>query len=133
MPWVEVFAALVVSHLVGDYLLQTEWQAVHKHRGLARGETVARRALLGHVASYTVAFVPALVWLGANTGAEVAWVLVLISVPHAIQDDGRLIVLYMQRVKGVAAESAAFAAVAVAVDQTFHLLTLFALALLAGT
>ena len=28
MPWVEVFAAFVVCHLVGDYLLQTDWQAL---------------------------------------------------------------------------------------------------------
>ena len=30
MNWVSVFARFVVSHLVGDYLLQTDWQARHK-------------------------------------------------------------------------------------------------------
>jgi hypothetical protein len=29
MPWVEIFAVFVVSHLVGDYLIQTDWQALH--------------------------------------------------------------------------------------------------------
>ena len=38
MPWVEVFAVFFVSHQVGDYLLQTDWQAMHKRGGLwARG------------------------------------------------------------------------------------------------
>jgi hypothetical protein len=27
MPWVEVFVVFFVSHLVGDFALQTEWQA----------------------------------------------------------------------------------------------------------
>ena len=35
MSWVEVFAVLMVSHLAGDFLLQTEWQATHKFGGLA--------------------------------------------------------------------------------------------------
>ena len=30
MAWVEVFAVFLVSHLTGDYLLQTDWQARHK-------------------------------------------------------------------------------------------------------
>jgi len=34
VSWVEVFAVFVVSHLVGDFLIQTEWQASHKLGGL---------------------------------------------------------------------------------------------------
>src|SRR5256885_184688 len=45
MAWVEVFSAFVVCHLVGDYLLQTDRQACHKHGGLG-ADPVARRALL---------------------------------------------------------------------------------------
>ena len=62
MPWVEVFAVFVVSHLAGDYLLQTDWQAENKRGGLG-GDPVARRALLSHVTTYTLAFVPAFIWL----------------------------------------------------------------------
>ena len=54
MEWFEVFAVFLVSHLVGDYLLQTDWQAVHKHRGLGP-DPVSRRALASHVATYTIA------------------------------------------------------------------------------
>ncbi|MGH2802932.1 MAG: hypothetical protein ACRDL4_07785, partial [Thermoleophilaceae bacterium] len=68
MPWVEVFAAFVVCHLVGDYLLQTDWQARHKRGGLGP-DPQSRRALASHIASYTLAFVPALVWLSDDIGA----------------------------------------------------------------
>ena len=44
VSWVSVFAGFLVAHMVGDYLLQTDWQARHKRRGLA-GDPVSRRAL----------------------------------------------------------------------------------------
>jgi Protein of unknown function (DUF3307) len=127
--WVEVFAAFVVCHLAGDYLLQTDWQARHKRAGLGR-DPVARRALVSHIATYTLAFTPALIWLAGDLGAGIAWVVALIAVPHLIQDDGRLLAMYMSKVKGL--EPASSPPTAKSVDQSFHYLTLFAIALLAG-
>ncbi len=95
MTWVEVFIAFVVSHLVGDYLLQTDWQARHKRGGLARGARDARRALFTHVGIYTLCFVPALIV--SDLGVELLWVLPAIFLPHLIQDDGRLLHAYMKR------------------------------------
>jgi len=129
MAWVEVFAVFVVSHLVGDYLLQTEWQASHKRGGLGPDPT-ARRALVMHVTTYTVAFVPALVWLAGEIGAAVVGVAALVFVPHLIQDDGRLLVAYISKVKGPGVPENMF--VFAAVDQTFHLVVLFGIALLAA-
>jgi hypothetical protein len=88
-------------------------------------------ALLSHVASYTLAFVPAGIWLAtdADLGAlGLALLAVGIYVPHMIQDDGRLLSGYITRVKGCGAESAR--EVFTAVDQSFHLITLFATALI---
>jgi hypothetical protein len=68
VPWVELFAVLVVSRISGDFLLQTEWQAKHKRAGLGR-DPERRRALLAHLATYTLAFVPALAWLAGDLGA----------------------------------------------------------------
>jgi hypothetical protein len=130
MAWVEVFSAFVVCHLAGDYLLQTDNQARHKHGGLG-ADPVARRALLGHIATYTLAYVPALVWLADDLGAGVLWVAALIVVPHMIQDDGRLLERYVTDVKG--APPATVPAIAPMVDQSFHVIVLFALALLAGS
>ncbi len=130
MTWVEVFAVFVVCHMVGDFVLQTDWQARFKHEGLG-GDPVRRRALVSHVAVYTLCFVPALVWIGIETGQ--AWRAVLVGavvfVPHLIQDDGRLLDAYNLRVKGLGRESGGLRVV---VDQSFHLVFLFGTALLAA-
>jgi hypothetical protein len=127
VTWVEVFAVLVVSHLVGDFLLQTDWQATNKAGGLSP-EPLHRRALVSHVLAYMAAFVPALVWIAIETDA--AWALVIalvIAIPHLIQDDRRLLYAYMARVKGLTETSSGLG---VAVDQAFHILFLFGTALL---
>jgi hypothetical protein len=95
--------------MVGDYLFQTDWQARHKRGGLS-GDRVALRALVTHVTTYTLAFAPALVWIGGELDA--GWALLaaaLIFLPHFVID-------------GLAAS----------VDQSFHVLSLFLVALLVG-
>jgi hypothetical protein len=127
LTWVEAFAVLIASHLVGDFLLQTDWQARHKQGGLGN-DPVRRRALLAHVATYTAAFLPALVWIGLER--DVAWAVAIgavIAIPHWIQDDGRLLDAYMARVKGLSQTSSGLR---VAVDQSFHAVFLFGTALL---
>ena len=127
MTWVEVFAVFIVSHLVGDFLLQTDWQASHKENGLG-ADPIHRRALRMHVLTYMVAFVPALVWIGIETDA--LWAIVIaavIAVPHLVQDDRRLLDSYMATVKGVTEKALGLR---VAVDQAFHVVFLFATALL---
>ena len=127
MSWVEIFAVFVVSHVLGDYLLQTDWQATHKRGGLGRDRN-ARNALLSHVLSYTLAFVPAGIWLATDgdLGALGLALLALgIYVPHALQDDGRLLTHYIRVVKGDGAAETVFTAV----DQSFHLIILFCTAL----
>lgn len=127
MIWVEVFAVFVVSHLVGDFLLQTDWQASHKENGLG-SDPLHRRALGSHVVTYMLAFVPALIWIGIET--DVLWAVVIaavIAVPHLIQDDRRLLDSYMARVKGVTGKALGLR---IAVDQSFHVIFLFGTALL---
>jgi len=119
----------IVCHLAGDYLLQTDWQAAHKRGGLG-ADPVARRALILHVASYTLAFAPALVWLAFEIGAPTIAVGALVFFPHLVQDDGRLLDIYVRDVKSLAARDNPL--VFGAVDQSFHILTLFGIALLAG-
>ena len=127
MPWVEVFAVFVVAHLVGDFLLQTDWQAVNKRGGLS-GNRVARRALVSHVFTYTLAFVPGLIWIAgeSNAGLAVA-TFVAIFVPHLAQDDTRLLVSYNRKVKGGVPGPGD--PVFMAIDQSFHMLFLFLTAL----
>lgn len=129
MPWVEIFAVFIVSHLVGDFLLQTDVQATHKRGGLG-GSGTSPRGLLSHTLTYTLAFVPALVWLEGDLGLlETIGTALLIGLPHMLQDDGRLLDAYMRRVKGVDPKPGGLM---LAVDQSFHALALFLVALLVG-
>jgi hypothetical protein len=130
MPWVEIFAVFTVSHLVGDFLLQTDVQAMHKRGGLG-GNGISPRSLLSHTLTYTLAFVPALIWLEGDLGLpETIGVALLIAVPHMLQDDGRLLDAYMRKIKGIGDPRPG--GLLIAVDQSFHLVALFLVALLVG-
>jgi Protein of unknown function (DUF3307) len=132
VEWSEVFIVFVISHLVGDYLLQTDWQALNKRAGLSRNASESRRALFAHVTTYTLAYGFALVWIGYETSALAALALVpIIFIPHLIQDDGRLLLGYMHQVKQHTGETNP--SLFTAVDQSFHMLTLFGTALLVTT
>ena len=129
MSWASVLAGFFVAHMVGDYLLQTDWQARHKTGGLGR-DPVARRALLAHVTTYTLAFVPAFIWIADELDA--GWAVLaaaLVALPHLIVDDGRIIRFYLTRVKHAEATDARIAG---PVDQSFHALSLCIVALLIG-
>jgi hypothetical protein len=129
VSWVSILAGFLVAHMVGDYLFQTDWQARNKRGGLS-GEGASRRALLTHVTTYTLAFLPAFIWIGSELDA--AWAVAaaaLVFIPHLIIDDGRLIAIYLVRVKGVEATNFGLASM---VDQAFHVLTLFLAALAVG-
>lgn len=127
MSWIEIFAVFTVSHLVGDFVLQTYWQAMNKRGGIGRSRE-SQRALAAHVATYTAAFVPAMIWLGGDlrAGAIVAAV-AMIAVPHAIQDDYRLLEAFAVRVKGM--QPSEFPTVMIMLDQSFHIVALFLAAL----
>jgi hypothetical protein len=130
VSWVSVLAGFLVAHMVGDYLFQTDWQARNKRGGLTGGG-VARRALIAHVTSYTLAFLPVFIWIASDLDA--AWALVaavLIFLPHLVIDDGRIVGVYLARVKRVDGLNLGVAA---SVDQSFHVLSLFLVAALLGT
>lgn len=129
MSWSSALLAFLVSHAGGDVLLQTNWQAQNKAGGLGE-DKIARRALSRHLATYTMAFVPALLWIGKDKGVGRAIsVAGLIAVPHLIIDDGRLARAWTRQVKQ-ASESPT--ALLIAVDQSFHVVSLLGAALVAA-
>jgi hypothetical protein len=129
VSWVSLFAGFLVAHMVGDYLLQTDWQARHKRRGLSN-DALSRRALFAHVTTYTLAFVPAFIWIASELDPVWAMVAaVLVYVPHLLIDDGRLVAVYLARVKRVDGFNLGLAA---SVDQSFHVLSLWLVAMLVG-
>jgi hypothetical protein len=129
VPWVEVFAVLLVSHVAGDFLVQTDWQARNKRAGLG-SDPERRRALLAHTLGYTLCFAPALGWLAGDLGAGGTAALAAgIFLPHLVQDDGRLLSAYVRTVKH---SEPAPGMLMLLVDQSFHLVVLFGLAVAAG-
>jgi Protein of unknown function (DUF3307) len=129
MSWPELFIVFLMCHLTGDYLLQTDWQVRNKPGGLGR-DPVARRALVSHLVSYTLAFVPALIWVAVELKASTAVLCAIaIAVPHLIVDDRRLLLLYVRRVKRSPNPAADLLG---AVDQSAHLIMLWAVAVVTG-
>jgi hypothetical protein len=126
--WEEVFLVFLVCHVAGDFLLQTDWQAVNKRGGLSRN-TEARRALLSHVLVYTLVFVPAVVWIASERSVLAIALLALISIPHLVQDDARVLMSWNRIVKHTLVPPGE--PVYMAIDQSFHFVFLFGTALLA--
>ncbi len=129
MLWSEIFLVLLVCHCTGDFLLQTEFQATSKHGGLGR-DPVRRHALFSHVATYAIPFVPAVIWM-TSVASTVLSLLVLFVVlaTHLVQDDGRLLVAYVHKVKRTTAPFGS--PLWIAIDQSAHILVLFGAAILA--
>jgi len=127
VTWPALFGVFLLSHLAGDFLLQTDWQANHKgHESRGRGP---HRALGVHGITYTLAFVPALLWVAAESGAAVALgVAVLVLLPHVVIDDGRLVGAWVHHVKRV--HGTPTTVVRLGVDQTLHVLSLAGVAFL---
>jgi Protein of unknown function (DUF3307) len=128
--WEEVFAVFLVCHLAGDFLLQTDWQAVNKRGGLGRNRE-ARRALFSHVSVYTLGFAPAVVWIASHKSALAIALLPVVFIPHLIQDDTRALMAWNRLVKRSSPPPGD--PVYMAIDQAFHLVFLFGTALLAVT
>ena len=127
MSWAAVFVVFFVSHQTGDYLLQTDWEAMHKRGGLGR-DRVARRALFAHTFTYSLAYVPAFIWISSKLGWTTLVIVAVVSIPHLVQDDGRLLTLYLRKVKGL--DPIENHTIAALVDQACHMVALFGAALL---
>jgi hypothetical protein len=128
MSWVELFLVFGVSHAVGDFILQTDWQAAHKWGGLGK-DPVSRAALRSHIGGYALAFFPAFIWIAADGSvAKAIAAAFLILIPHWIQDDGRLLDLFILLVKRPQGQLEM--GIRIAVDQSFHLVAMFLAALI---
>jgi len=128
VSWPPVFAAFLVCHLAGDLLLQTEWQALTKVRGLSDPE--GRRALIAHVATYTLCYVPVLIWIARDRSVTRAVVVaLLVAVPHVLVDDGHFVAAWLRQVKHSPNPAPSLRLM---VDQSFHVVCLLAAAVVAA-
>lgn len=110
-----VFESLFLAHLVGDWILQTEWQARNKSHNW--------RAMLAHVAVYHVVVLAALVWqLGTGDPAVYAVVVALAALHWLIDRDRSKQGLI--RALRISSESPPPAWLSIMVDQSIHLVLL---------
>jgi hypothetical protein len=126
VTWPGVLLACLICHVGGDYLLQTEWQATTKGRGV--GDPEGRRALFLHVITYTAAFLPALAWIAARH--DIGWAVLMglaVAVPHLLIDDGSVVRWWLRYVKHVAVPDRMLRLM---VDQSMHLVCLLGVALI---
>jgi len=94
-----------IAHLVGDFLLQTEWMATRK--------TTSSLACAVHVLVYLIPFVVCpLHW----------WQIALIGAQHFLQDRTRMVAWWMLRWKRTVFDPPS--GLALAVDQSIHLLAI---------
>jgi hypothetical protein len=128
MTWSAVFAAFVACHVGGDFLVQTEWQAITKVRSLSDPD--GRRALFLHATTYTLAFLPVLVWIAIERSVVRAIVVaLLIAIPHIAVDDGRALRGWMLTVKHNRDPAPSLRLM---VDQSWHLVLLLGAAFVAA-
>jgi len=114
------FETLLMAHILGDWIFQTEWQAVNKERQW--------RAMLTHVAVYHAIVV---VGLGLRFGfadPRVYAVVAGLAVVHTILDRRRPLRRFMRAMR-ITTTREAEPWLAIAVDQSLHLLALGAAAL----
>lgn len=104
------FDALLVGHLIGDFLFQTSWMARHK--------ATKWGPLLAHVAVYTVV-VSGAGWLA---GGISVYAIALIFASHALLDHKGFVGWWSRHIQGVTRSSDGW--VTIMADQVFHIIIL---------
>lgn len=105
---IPVYWALVLAHLVGDFLLQQERHALTKHSDL--------RSLVIHCAQYTATFIPVLFVYGLSI-----WWALWIFLLHVAVDNGKFVQWWSIHVTGQKKPDFWLLVVR---DQVLHLLVL---------
>jgi hypothetical protein len=115
-----IFESLLMAHILGDWILQTEWQAKNKeHNWLA---------LLVHVSIYHVIVFAILFWGFDLEIIPAVAVVAVLAIVHALLDR-RTFVNWLMRTLRITVERKPEQWLLIAVDQSLHLLLLGAAAL----
>lgn len=117
-----LFVLFYVAHKIGDYWVQTDWQANNKASN--------PEALWGHALTYGLTFVPFLI-AATVAGVTEPWAVFggfgLIMLPHAWFDTRKPLNWYWVHVKRLSLDPAShplFAILRLEMDQAFHIASL---------
>ncbi|KQX67245.1 MULTISPECIES: DUF3307 domain-containing protein [unclassified Paenibacillus] len=112
---IELLAVLLIGHLIGDYLLQTDKQAIRKNTQWI--------PLIVHCAVYTIVL---LILMYLLLGIFNWTMIFIIFFTHVIIDKGEIVSWWARKVKGIEDVSKeTIRPVLMAIDQTFHLIVIF--------
>jgi len=112
---VTTFELLIVAHLVGDWLLQTEWMATEKPHNW--------RALVAHVAVYHALIFAVLGFRYGYGDVRVYGVVAVLALTHAMLDR-RWPVVRIMRLLRISVTRPPEQWLEIAVDQSLHILLL---------
>ena len=110
-----LFDKLLVAHLVSDWLLQTEWQALNKRKNLW--------ALFSHILVYSIIMLGV---LGIEFGFQSVYVYLVVGMlglSHALLDRGWFVIRLMRAFRLVV-ERQPERWLVMAVDQVLHIVFL---------
>jgi hypothetical protein len=118
-----LFETLFIGHLVGDWLLQTEWQAQNKADNW--------KAMLAHVAVYHAVLLAILIGRYGISAAPVYVAVGGLALTHALLDR-KWPVAWLMRTLRISVHRAPDRALTLVVDQSLHILLLAAATLYLG-
>ena len=110
-----LFESLLLAHIVGDWLLQTEWQALNKVHNW--------RALLSHVVVHHLVVLGVLLARFGFQDIRVFVVVGLLAVSHAILDRHWPVVWLMRALKHIVVRPPE-RWLTIVIDQAIHILLL---------
>ncbi len=105
------FDLLLVAHLIGDFLFQTNWMAKNKAHKLL--------PLIAHTALYTL-IVAFIAWL--SFGGLPLWGILTIFITHTLLDNRIFISWWVQSIMKLTGNDSVW--LKIVVDQVFHILVL---------
>ncbi|KNB69416.1 hypothetical protein ADS79_26345 [Brevibacillus reuszeri] len=108
------FDILLIAHLIGDYMFQTEWMAKYK----------AQRwlPLLAHCVVYTGVIYLIAYWF--IPGGLSGWAILLVFVSHMILDRRTIVYIWYRKIMRVTNDGSKW--LMIMCDQIFHLIILAA-------
>lgn len=110
-----VFESLILAHLLGDWLLQTEWQAKNK--------SSSWRARWSHVAVYHIVILAVLVVRFGMQDPRVYITVGILAISHAFLDR-RWPVLWLMKTLRISVNNTPERWLIVMIDQSIHILLL---------
>jgi hypothetical protein len=111
------FETVLIAHLLGDWIFQTEWQALHKQESW--------KALWGHIVVYHILILLGLCLHFGWSNERVYISILFLASTHAVLDRRGFTIRLMRALRIIRVREPSLWLV-LAVDQTLHLLLLAA-------